>query len=123
MRSDEADFHGPLDRPLRALVATAPAGGGGLISDLFAARGPITPLQGIGVMALALTIGVVGGAVTRSRWVLPLLGIGYIVGVEVGRSGLPSASLDVRLDNTYGIIAFVLARGLHGLLILLPLSF
>src|SRR3954447_3748761 len=122
MRDGGAAFHGRLDRRLGAIVATAAAVGGGLISDLFAARGPITPFEGIVVMTLALTMGVVGGALTRSRWVLPLLGIGYIVGVELGRSSLPGASLAVRLDNTYGIIAFVLARGLHGVLVLVPLS-
>src|SRR4051794_25759284 len=122
MRDGGAAFDGRLDRRLGAIVATAAAVGGGLISDLFAARGPITPFEGIVVMTLALTIGVVGGALTRSRWVLPLLGMGYIVGVELGRSSLPGASLAVRLDNTYGIIAFVLARGLHGVLVLVPLS-
>ena len=35
-------------------VAAAIAVGGGLASDLFAARGPITPSQGLGVMIIAL---------------------------------------------------------------------
>ena len=115
--------HVLADRRLGAVVAAAVALGSGFLSDAFAARGPITPLQGIAVMGLAFAIGVIGGALARSRWILPVLGVCYIVGVELGRTGVPAASLAIRLDNPYGVIAFMLARGLHGLLVLLPLIF
>jgi proline iminopeptidase len=115
--------HVRADRRVGAVVAGAVAVGGGLITDAFATRGPITPPQGIAVMALALALGVIGGGLARSRWILPVLGVGYIVGVELGRIGIPGASLAIRLDNPYGVIAFVLSRGVHGLLVLLPMFF
>jgi proline iminopeptidase len=118
-----ARAHVLADRRLGAVVAGAVAVGGGLISDAFAARGPITPLQGIAVMGLACAIGVIGGGLARSRWILPVLGVCYIVGVEVGRTGVTAATLGIRFDNPYGVIAFMLARGVHGLLVLLPLVF
>jgi proline iminopeptidase len=106
---------------ITALVAGAVAIGGGLVSDQFAARGPVTPAQALGVMLLVLAIGGVGGALTRSRWVLPLVALGYMIGVELGRLTVTGASLELRLDNAYGVIAFMLTRGLHGLLFVLPL--
>jgi proline iminopeptidase len=46
-----------------------------------------------------------------------------IVGVELARLSVVGPSLDVRLDNAYGIIEFMLTRGVHGLLVGLPMAF
>ena len=57
----------------------------------------------------------------RSRWGLAALTVVYVVGIEAARLDVVASSLDVRLDIPYGIVAFVLARGLHLLLVLPPL--
>jgi pimeloyl-ACP methyl ester carboxylesterase len=74
-------------------------------------------------MAVGLLLGTVGGALVRSRWSLVALVVVYFVGMEVGRLNVIGPSLDLRLDNPYGIIAFVLTRGVHGVLVFVPLAF
>jgi len=94
----------------------------GLVTDTFAARGPVDTGDGLAVMALALGVGIAGGALTHTRWSVVLLLIGYIVGVELGRRSLVAPTLAIRFDTTYGIIAFVLTRGIHLVLAALPLT-
>ena len=101
-----------------ALIALA----AGLLTDTFAARGPVDTGDGLAVMALALGSGLLGGALTRSRWSILVVLLGYIVGVELGRRQLIAPTLAFRFDTTYGVIAFVLTRGIHLVLVLLPLA-
>jgi pimeloyl-ACP methyl ester carboxylesterase len=75
------------------------------------------------VMAVGLLLGIVGGALVQSRWGLVGLAIAYFVGIEAARLNVIGASLDLRLDNPYGIIAFVLTRGVHFVLVIPPLAF
>jgi pimeloyl-ACP methyl ester carboxylesterase len=118
--------------PFHRLAAVTPALGmglavliallAGLLADAIAPRGPVTTVQGLAVMAIALLAGLAGGFLARTRWVLIPQLIAYAVAVEVGRSSLAVPSLEVRLDNVYGIIAFVITRGVDGILLLLPMT-
>lgn len=110
------------DPRLAGVAAIVLSGAAGLATDLFAARGATTTGQGLLIMAIGLGIGVAGGLLARSRWVLVPLVAAYIVGVELGRQGVEAASLAVRFDTTYGIVMFALARGLHGLLAFVPMT-
>jgi pimeloyl-ACP methyl ester carboxylesterase len=110
------------DVRLATLGALAIAIAAGLLTDLVAARGPTTAANGLFVMTLGLLVGLAAGGLARTRWILVPLGVAYCVGVELGRLDLVGPTLDVRFDNAYGIIAFVLTRGVHGLLAFLPMS-
>ena len=94
----------------------------GLVTDVFAARGPVDGPGGLAVMALALATGLVGGVATRSRWSILVMVLGYVIGVELGRRSLIAPTLAFRFDTAYGIIAAVLTRGIHLVLMLLPLA-
>jgi pimeloyl-ACP methyl ester carboxylesterase len=111
-----------LDRRLAGAAAVGIALAAGLATDLFAARGATTTNEGLLIMAIGLAIGIAGGLLARTRWVLIPLVVAYIVGVELGRQDVGAASLAVRLDMTYGIVMFVLARGMHGLLAFVPMT-
>ncbi len=106
------------DRRLAIALATAIALGAGLVTSVLAPRGPTTQLNAMFVIALALFVGWLGGALGRSRWALLALLIAQFTGLELGRLDVVGASLDVRLDNPYGVVAFAVTRGLHGLLVL-----
>jgi proline iminopeptidase len=93
----------------------------GLVTSLLAPRGPTTTANALFVMAVGLLLGTAGGALVRPRWGLAALSVVYVVGIETARLDVVASSLDVRLDIPYGIVAFVLARGLHLLLALPPL--
>jgi proline iminopeptidase len=75
-------------------------------------RGPITTLHVLITMIVSLGIGLLGGLVTRSRWSLLLVPVGFLMAFELGRRGTVSGpSIDtLRLDSLYGVLAFVLGR-------------
>jgi len=110
------------DRRVAAIGAVCLAGAAGLAGDLVAPRGATTAGQGLLFMVAGLGVGLAGGLLVRSRWILVPLVVAYIAGVELGRQDLADPSLTIRFDNTYGIIMFALARGLHGLLAFLPMT-
>ena len=86
-------------------------------------RGPVTSGQGLAVIAISLAVGIAAGYVMRSRWAMVLAPLAYIAAYELTRLGIAGASLEgFRLDNVYGIAAFVAGRGFHGLLALLPMA-
>jgi proline iminopeptidase len=116
----------------RRLAAVTPALGtglaigiallAGLLADAIAPRGPVTTAQGLGVMAIALLAGLAGGCLARTRWVLVPQLLAWMFAVEFGRRGLAVPSLEVRFDNVYGITAFVITRGIDGILLLFPMT-
>jgi proline iminopeptidase len=104
----------------RLVAATLVGLSVGVIGGVIAPRGPVTTYQALFVMGLAAAGGAAAGTVARTRWALPALLIGCLAGTEIARQGLAAPSLAVRLDNMYGIIALLVTRGVHGLLVLLP---
>ena len=131
-RGAEAPRHRPAAGDHAWLRAISPSVGlllgalagaaGGLVADVIAPRAAATTGQALAVMAVALLAGTVGGCLARSRWVLPLQVLAWIVAVELGRLGAAVPSLAVRFDTVYGVIAFVITRGIDGLLLLPPMA-
>ena len=58
----------------------------------------------------------------RSRWVLLPQLLAFLAGVELGRLALDVPSLAIRFDNVYGVIAFVITRGVHLVLLVVPMA-
>ena len=104
-------------------VALGIAVAAGLLTSFVAPRGPSTAANALFVMAVSLFLGATGGALVRSRWSLVVLFFVYFLGIEAGRLNIVGPSLDLRLDNPYGVIAFVLTRGVHSMLVLPPIAF
>lgn len=111
------------NRRLAVAAALGIAVAAGLVTSFVAPRGPTTTVNALFVMAVGLALGTLGGALVRSRWGLVALFIVYFLGIEAGRLNVVGPSLDLRLDNPYGIIAFILTRGVHAVLVLPPLAF
>ena len=94
----------------------------GLLITLIMPHGPATAGQALTVMVTGLALGIIAGLVVRSRWAVMLTGLVYIAAAELGRLDAAGSTVDaLRLDNTFGILAFILGRGFHGLVGLLPL--
>jgi proline iminopeptidase len=108
---------------LAAALALGTGLAAGLFTSFVAPRGPTTSANALFIMGIALILGMAGGALARSRWILISLAVIYFIGLEIGRLNIVGPTLDLRFDNPYGIIAFVLTRGVHGLLLLPPLAF
>jgi proline iminopeptidase len=111
------------DRRVAIGLAVAGAIGAGLLSSVIAPRGPSTTTNTLALMALALLVGVTGGYLARTRWILVPMAVAVLIGVELGRMDVVGATLDIRLDSAYGIIALVITRGVHGLLTVVPMAF
>jgi pimeloyl-ACP methyl ester carboxylesterase len=103
-----------------AVVAVGAAAA--LLSGVPMPRGPVSAAQGLLVLGSSLLVGVGAGWLMRSRWALLLAPLAYAVAYEASRLDIQGASLDgIRLDSVYGILAFAVGRGFHGLLALLPM--
>ena len=96
----------------------------GLLSASVMPRGPVTAANGLLVMAIGLAVGLLTGALTRRAWAIVPVGLAYLVALELGRIDATGPTLDlVRLDNTFGLMALAVSRGLHGILLLVPMLF
>ena len=111
-----------VDRGLAAAIALAIALAAGSLTTFIAPRGPTTMANALFLMALGLSIGLLGGVLGRSRWILVPMAAAQIVGIEIARLDFVAPTLDLRFDNSYGIVAFVITRGVHWLLAFLSMT-
>ncbi len=94
----------------------------GVFIALTMPRGPATAVQALIVMVSSLAVGLLAGLVMRSRWAMLLAPIAYIIAIELARMNAVGPTVDaIRFDNTFSILAFILGRGFHGLVGLLPM--
>ena len=85
----------------------------GLVSGWWTPRGPVTTPEALATIGLGLLVGGFTGRVMRSRWAMLLAPV---------RAGTSGPLVDgIHLGSTLGVLAFVLGRGLHGILVLLPM--
>lgn len=94
----------------------------GLLAAWWTPRGPLSTLEGLAAMALGLLVGVVSGLLLRSRWAMLVAPVAFAAAFEVARLGVSGPTVDgIHPGSAYGIIAFVVGRGVHGLLALAPM--
>jgi hypothetical protein len=74
---------------LAVVSAVALAALSAWVVALLMPRGPGTALQGGAVMRSCVTVGVIAGAATRSRWAPVLLPVVHIAILEILRLSLP----------------------------------
>ena len=99
------------------LVAAA-----GLFSAWLTPRGPVTTSQALVSLALALLVGVAAGLLMGSRWSMLLAPIVFMIVFELARHGVDGPTVDaIHLGSTYGVIAFIVGRFVHAILVLVPL--
>jgi pimeloyl-ACP methyl ester carboxylesterase len=104
---------------LTAIVLAAVAG---LLSTKLTPRGPVTTSQALWSLALALVLGLAVGLVMGSRWSILAAPLTFMVVFELARRGIDGPTVDtIHLNSTYGIIAFIVGRLIHGLLVLVPM--
>lgn len=101
-----------------ALVgAIAVAAVAGIIAAQVWPRGPISAADALVWMTGSLVVGVVCGLILGSRWAAVLAPIAAIVAFELARLGTDGPTVDrLHLGSTYGIIAFIVGRGVSALL-------
>jgi len=95
----------------------------GLLAGWWTPRGPLSTFEGLAAMALGLLVGAIAGLLIRSRWAMLAAPVAFAAAFEAARLWASGPTVDgIHLDSTYGIIALVVGRGVHGLLALLPMA-
>jgi proline iminopeptidase len=103
-------------------VALGTPAGYGLLAGVWIPRGPHTTFEALAAMALALVVGLVVGWALRSRWALLLAPVVFMGVFELTRLGASGPTVDgIHLASELGFVAFLVGRGVHGLLTLLPM--
>jgi len=126
-RSDKSKAQRPLSllwqhRWWSVVISVGVAALAGLVVAFTMPRGPATAVQALVVMVTSLAVGLLAGLLMRSRWAMLLTPVVYMAAVELARLDAVGPTVDaIRLDNTFGILAFILGRGFHGLVGLLPM--
>ncbi|HSM32598.1 MAG TPA: hypothetical protein VK987_00755, partial [Anaerolineae bacterium] len=112
----------PRARSIALLASLSVAVVAGIVAAWLTPRGPATTVEALVWMAAALLVGLACGYSLRSRWVLLLAPLAFSLAFELARMGAEGPTVDaVQLGSTYGIIAFVVGRGLTYSLLLPPM--
>lgn len=107
--------------PRAVAVAAVVAAGVGL--GLAMPRGPMTTGQSLAALTTAVVVGLLAGALVRSRWAAlgaPVLFAGVFEIVRVGEQGPTVDAL--RFDSLYAVLVMIAGRGFDGLVVLLPMA-
>lgn len=111
----------PPDR-WRPALALTPAVAFALISAWWTPRGPTSTVEALTGMALGLAVGVAAGRLMRSRWAMLAAPLVFVATFELARLPVAGPTVDgLHLTSMYGLMAFGLGRGVHGLIVLLPM--
>lgn len=104
-----------------AVALGAPAAYG-LLAGVWTPRGPHTTTEALIAMAIALGVGVLVGWALRSRWAMLLAPLVFMGVFELTRLGETGPTVDgISLGSELGIAAFLTGRGVHGVLVLVPM--
>lgn len=94
----------------------------GLASAWVTPRGPVTTTQALATMAAAILIGMMAGLTSASRWSMLATPVVFIITFEFARRGIEGPTVDaIHLGSTYGLIAFIVGRLFHGVIVLVPM--
>lgn len=108
-------------RLLPAAVAVAAPALAGVAFGLTMPRGPLTAGEGIASLLVGIAVGGLAGFALRSRWALLVAPVVFAGVYELTRLGTDGPTVDGIHLSAYGLIALVVGRGVHGLLVLAPM--
>jgi len=95
----------------------------GLAGGWLTPRGPTTTVQTLVSLAAALAVGAAAGYLMRSRWSMLIAPAVYVAVFELTRLDVAGPTVDrIHLGSMYGLIAFAVGRGFHGLVVLAPMA-
>jgi pimeloyl-ACP methyl ester carboxylesterase len=108
-------------RVTRLLVPVILAAAWGVVAARWTPRGPLTNPQALWSIGISAAVGMAAGWVSRSRWAMLTAPAGFIVALELTRMGVRGPSVDAPHLSTFGLVALVTGRGVHGLLSVFPM--
>jgi proline iminopeptidase len=95
----------------------------GVVVGWLLPRGPVTTLEAIVALIALLGFGCGAGWLTRTRWILLVAPLTFMVVFELVRMRVEGPTVDgIALNGLYGVIALIGGRGIDAVLMLLPLT-
>ena len=95
----------------------------GLVAGWLMPRGPVDTEQALILMALCAITGGAAGYILNSRWALLLAPVVHLAVFELMRIGEQGPTVDgIELSSMYGILAFLVGRGLYLLIGIFPMT-
>lgn len=92
-------------------LGTVGVAAAGTAAGLLQPLGPTTPAGALALMAGGLSVGLVAGALARTRWMSLLAPLAFVVAFELTRSGAGLLTTGpLRLESAYGPLAWALGR-------------
>lgn len=96
---------------LGLLLSTGLVAAVGVLAGWLQPLGPITAAEAIAWLAGGAATGLIAGLLARSRWMLWLAPVGFIVAFEIARSGAGLVTTGpLRLGSAFGPLAYLLGR-------------
>jgi proline iminopeptidase len=114
--------HAWADRRIALAASAALVIGWALITGWWMPRGPVTAGQALTALGVGALLGAAVGLLVRRRWVALAAPLLYVLVFELVRVDLVGPTVDRPRFSAYGLLAFVVGRGFHGLVALLPLA-
>jgi len=94
----------------------------GVLAGWFTPRGPFSTTEALATIAAGLVLGLLAGRAMGSRWAFLLAPVVFVAAFELVRRGESGPTVDgIHLDSLYGAAAAVSGRGVHGLLVIVPI--
>ena len=104
------------------LVAAGLAAVFAFVGAVLTPRGPVTTADALGSLLVAMVIGLGAGLAMGNRWSLLVAPMVYALVFELARLGATGPTIDaIHLDSTLGVIAFIVGRVAHGILVFVPM--
>ena len=94
----------------------------GLVTGFWTPRGPLTTGQALWSMATCFAVGAIAGLVSKSRWAVVAAPLAFAAVFELARTGADGPTVEGLHASLYGLFAFVVGRGFHGLVALVPMA-
>ena len=125
LADDAAGVAGPIwnDRRIGSVAAVGAGALWGAPAGWWTPRGPLTTGQAIWSIVVSLAVGATAGIIVRSRWAMLATPVAFAAVFELVRAGTDGPTVDRISTSTYGLIAFVVGRGFHALISLLPMAY
>lgn len=92
-----------------------------VIAGWWMPRGPITTAHAMWSIVVGVLAGAAVGVASRSRWAMLAAPVLFAAVFELVRMGTDGPTVDGFHLSTYGVLAFVVGRGFHALVSLLPM--
>jgi proline iminopeptidase len=111
-----------MPRELALVIAVVIPAAWGALAGRWTPRGPLTTAEVLAAMAVGVIVGAVAGVVLRSRWAMVVAPAVFALAFELVRLGTDGPTVDRPQLSAYGLLAFIVGRGFHGLVGLMPMA-